>query len=353
MTVFACARCDTLLTAPVSRVALPVHARQVYGHELIGVLMESGTYAVDPEPFGPPWRPWAENSPEQVRASGVHAPVFALSHGPREAIVIAPGDVRGTVLIPERCSGRCCGPDGRDGPNLACTGCGTAVASRIDDCGSWQAVWLDPRGVRALPVPGPALDSADWDELRERWPGTPPVERSGWWSPLWAAAVGAALAHALAASNGTRITVPAGLLADFFGRSLDALLPQRSPARPLALAGPGVPAVAGTIALTPRHPHTGEIWQPAATRDVVPLDAEVWTYLVSPRDRGPAAGGRVAPKAAHQVYRDDLSPFLPILAFRPDRDVFLDTLVRLPQVRRPWLRAIYDRVQDRLWEGPF
>lgn len=54
MTVFACATCDAVLSAPLSQVALPIHARQTWGHGLLPVLMEAGTYAVDPEPFGPP-----------------------------------------------------------------------------------------------------------------------------------------------------------------------------------------------------------------------------------------------------------------------------------------------------------
>jgi hypothetical protein len=60
MTVFACAGCESTLTVPVSRVALPVHAGQKHGHGLLGVLMEPGTYAVNPDPFGPPWQPWTE-----------------------------------------------------------------------------------------------------------------------------------------------------------------------------------------------------------------------------------------------------------------------------------------------------
>lgn len=58
--VFACAGCGAVLTAPVSQIALPVHAHHSYGHELLPALMEPGTYAVDPEPSGPPWRPWSE-----------------------------------------------------------------------------------------------------------------------------------------------------------------------------------------------------------------------------------------------------------------------------------------------------
>ncbi len=43
MIVFACTGCDASLTLPVSRVVLPAHAHQRYGHELLPVLMEPGT----------------------------------------------------------------------------------------------------------------------------------------------------------------------------------------------------------------------------------------------------------------------------------------------------------------------
>jgi hypothetical protein len=54
MAVFGCARCGAVLTAPVSRVALPVHAHLRYGHQFLPALMEPGTYAVNPEPSGRP-----------------------------------------------------------------------------------------------------------------------------------------------------------------------------------------------------------------------------------------------------------------------------------------------------------
>jgi hypothetical protein len=66
MTVFACTGCGATLTVPVSRVALPVHTLQWYSHALLGALVEPGTYAVNPEPFGPPWRRWAET--DRVRS---------------------------------------------------------------------------------------------------------------------------------------------------------------------------------------------------------------------------------------------------------------------------------------------
>ncbi|GAA0249883.1 hypothetical protein GCM10010492_57500 [Saccharothrix mutabilis subsp. mutabilis] len=55
MLVFVCAlRRD----ADRSRVALPAHAHQEFGHELLPSLVEPGTYAVEPAHSGAPWRRW-------------------------------------------------------------------------------------------------------------------------------------------------------------------------------------------------------------------------------------------------------------------------------------------------------
>ncbi|MEV0807207.1 hypothetical protein [Micromonospora sp. NPDC050200] len=350
MTVFACGGCGATLTVPVSRVALPIHAGQQYGHGLLGVLMEPRTYAVHPDPFGPPWRPWAEVGTAEAEARGVYAPVYALSWGPRGAVVVAPGDVRGTVFMPERSGGHCCGLDGRDGLNLACARCGRPVATRIDDCGFWQAVWLDPEAVH--PVTGDASPhrTAGWEALREQRPGIPPVEPPGQWNPLWAAAVAAALARLLAVSAGTRVTVPDGLVADTFRRVLDALLPPGPPTKTLTLAGPGLPAITADLALVPQHPQTGEHWAPSQTADMVPLSWDVWAYLAFHHDRRPVPGAGTIPDDAR---RDDPPPLMPFGPFRPDRDVFLSTLARLPEVRQPWLREIYDRRKGPRYAHPF
>jgi hypothetical protein len=345
-----CARCGAVLTAPVARVALHVHAHQKYGHDLLPVLMEPGTYAVDPEPSGPPWRLWSEVGADEAESRGVDAPVYPLSYGPAGAVVVAPGDIRGTVLIPERCDGYCCGLDGRDGPNLACAQCGRAVATRIDDCSLWQAVWLDPQAVRHLPGDGPASRVINWEELREEHPGKPPIQPPGAWSPPWEAAVGAALAHLLAASNGTPVAVPDGPVAQTFRRALDALLPPRPPAKNLALAGPGLPTPAADLALVPRHPQTGEVCPRSGTAQAVPLATDVWRHLAFHHDQTPlpVTGGIL-----DGVRRDDPPLPLPREPFRPDWEVFLDTLARLPEVRQPWLRRIYDHVQDHPYASPF
>lgn len=262
MDVFACAGCGAVLTAPVSRIALPVHAHQRYGHDLLPALMEPGTYAVDPEPFGPPWRPWSEIGAKEAEARGVFAPVGSLSFGAPGAIVVAPGDTRGTVLIPERCDGYCLGLDGRDGPNLACVRCGLAVATRIDDCTFWQAVRLVPHAVRRLPTDDTVRRTVSSEVLSTEQEGTLPIEPTGTWSPRWEAAVGAALAHLLAASAGSPVAVADGLGAEIFGRALDALLPPGPSARGLALAGPGLCAVESEhdIALVPLNPRTRQPW---------------------------------------------------------------------------------------------
>lgn len=351
MDVFACARCGAALTVPVVQVALPVHAHQRYSCELMPMLMARGTYAVDPEPSGAPWRRWEEVGPEQAAARGVFAPVFALSFGARGAVALALGDTRGTVLIPERCDGYCCGVDGRDGPNLACAQCGRPVATPLDDHAVWQAVWLDPTAVRRQSdaVPPPPPDS--WDTLIRDHPGVLPLEPDGWWSPVWSAAVGAAMAHLLVASDGVPVAVPDKRVAQVFGRALRVLLPQTRPERTMALAGPGLPSPAGAdILLVPRHPQSGETWQPpagspTAEAAVVPLSFDVWLHLAFRPDQPPLpATGRLPDRVLVDDYPWQAPAALP---FHLDVCVLLGTLARLPEVRTPWLRAIYERLHQQ------
>lgn len=169
--------------------------------------------------------------------------------------------------------GYCCGLDWGDGPNMACEACGLPVASRIDDCSLWQALWLAPDAVHRLPVDDTDSDTAilSWEELLEEGVTTPPMEPiSRWgsllgldhwwsWSPQWEAAAGRALAHLLGASDGQPVTVPPGLITEVFQRALDALLPADQPARRAVLAGPGlsVPGPDADMILVLYHPQTG------------------------------------------------------------------------------------------------
>ncbi|WP_268817500.1 hypothetical protein [Thermomonospora echinospora] len=42
-----------------------------------------------------------------------------------------------------------------------------------------------------------------------------------------------------------------------------------------------------------------------------------------------------------------------VLGRAPGWGVFLHTLARLPEVREPWLRAVYEHVKDRRYRYPF
>ncbi|MEW2256953.1 hypothetical protein [Streptomyces sp. NPDC047869] len=360
MLVFVCAGCGAELTTPLSQVTLPVHAHQKYGNGIqLPVLMESGTFAVDPEPSGPPWRRWEELDPDEVATRGIHAPVYALSDGAPGAIVIAPGDTRGTVPILEKCGGYCCGLDGADGPNLACEACGLPVATRIDDCSLWQAVWLAPDAVCRRPVDDTDATPLSWTNLTAEGRGIPPFEPiTAWggprlglhhwwsWSPRWEAAAGRALAHLLAASEGRPVIVPDGLTEEVFQRALDALLPPGPGARRAVLAGPGLPApdAGADIHLVPVHPQTGQTWtlpNPAAAAYPVPLPFAVWLWLAFAKTYPPVPASGVMPDG---VLRDDPPAPHPYGLFRTDPAVFRHTLVRLPAVRSQWLREIIENL---------
>ncbi|MFJ9930031.1 hypothetical protein ACIRU5_28865 [Streptomyces misionensis] len=364
MFVFVCAGCGAELTIPLSQVSLPGHARQKYGNGAqLPVLMEAGTFAVDPDPWGEPRRMWGEVDPGGARAG--HAPVRAVSDSTSGASVIAPGDIRGTRLIPEKRGGACCGLDGADGPNLACGTCDLPVATRVDDCSLWQAVWLSADAVHRVPVDGlHAAPLLSWAELAAKGERTSPFEpiatwggRLGsnhyWsWSPQWEAAAGHALAHLLVASQGQPVVVPGGPATDVFQRALDALLPTGTPKRRAVLAGPGQPSpdAGADILLVPVHPQTGRLWTPetpTASAYLVPLPLGVWRWLASPQQDLPVpASGRLP----QDVLRDDPPPLLPNRLFRADWGTFQHTLARLPAVRSsPWLRAILeDRTQNTL-----
>ncbi|MCX5525551.1 hypothetical protein OG342_22300 [Streptomyces bobili] len=370
MFVFVCAGCGAKLTSPLSQVTLPIHARQKYGNGIqLPVLMESGTFAVDPEPWGPPWRRWEETDPEEAAARGIYAPVYALSDAMPGAIVIAPGDTRGTVLIPEKAGGYCCGLDWGDGPNMACEACGLPVASRIDDCSLWQAVWLDADAVRRHPVDAADADNGPlgWPELMAEGKVTPPVEPiAGWgsrtgshywwsWNPQWEAAAGHALAHLLVASQGHPVTVPNGLVEEMFQRALDTLLPANAPPRRAVLAGPDRrPAPDADILLVPIHPQTGETWTPTdppTSAYAVPLPFGVWLWLAFPEPHLPVVpASGILPEG---VLRDDPPAPRAHHLFRADSGTFQDTLVRLPAARSPWLREILQNLTHHLRTGIF
>ncbi|MFF7594698.1 hypothetical protein [Streptomyces mirabilis] len=234
------------------------------------------------------------------------------------------------------------------------------MASRIEDCSLWQAVWLAPTVVRRHPVDGADAAPLSWAELMAEAKGTLPFEsiamsgsRPGanhWWSwsPQWEAAVGQALAHLLAASEGCPVTVPDGLIAEVFQRALDSLLPAGPPARRAVLAGPAAPDAYADILLLPAHPQTGETWTPAgpaASAYPVPLPFGVrrWPVLPEPYQPVPASGGM-----PDSVLRDDpaRAAHLSSVPGRPGR--VSASLVRTPAVRSLWLPEILENLPQHM-----
>lgn len=309
MAVFGCAGCGAVLTAPVSEVALPIHLADTHWERLHPPLLEAGSYSVDPAPFR------------------------VLSNSASQTVLLAPGDMRGTGLILERAGGYCRGIDGRDGPNLACLGCGLAVGTRIDDCGYWQVVRLVPQAVLRLPGP-PERPIMDWTELFTT--GTP-WHRLDEYRDIPA---GVALAQVVVAAGGAPVEVAPGPVAELLGRALAALLPTGEGAKRLDLAGPAYGEPAADLVLVPVHPQTGDMWQPRAGAVPVPMDATLWAEVAFPphRTRLPVVGGLPA-----GVERDDPLPPHPWCPFQPSREAFRNTLARMPAFREPWLRTICDR----------
>ncbi|GAA1617726.1 hypothetical protein [Actinoplanes couchii] len=344
MTVFGCRTCGTALTVPVSEVVLPAHASQqsTNGPGSLAPALEPGTFAVDPLPSGPPFRKWAELDPGEAESLGWYAPRLRVSDGPAGRVLLAPGDVRDTTLDPARAGEYgCCGLSGSE-PNMLCTGCGSLVASRVDDCGYPQAVWLDPSATQVIESgrgPHPLLD---WADLVDQCPGIPPTEPDGGWHPVWTATVAVALAHLLAGSGGGPIRYPDRQVAEILRPVLDRLLVggPAAPERTLVLAGPGLPPADGDLILVPVHPQTGQWWPAPASSSSssrpIPLAWEAWRHLAL--DRVPKPALRSVP-----LLPDALPEQLPDRRLPPDGQIFLTTLARLPEVRQPWLHTIYER----------
>ncbi|MFE2166559.1 hypothetical protein ACFXB3_16045 [Streptomyces sp. NPDC059447] len=101
--------------------------------------MPPGTFAVDPDPCGPPY--------VLDESSG-----FLVESGPSGTIVLNPGDGLGLEEHPDvrMRRGYCCGMDGEWGPNLVCT-CGAVIATIYSDCYQVQELRLQPDAVERCP----------------------------------------------------------------------------------------------------------------------------------------------------------------------------------------------------------
>ncbi|MGI5499039.1 hypothetical protein [Lentzea sp. CA-135723] len=136
MTVFACRTCGTAVTEDLTEVPFPEEAPGDADGPPVPRLPR-GTFAVDPEPHGPPYVPLPGN------------PQVSVPAGPGDTFLVHPEDVRNLRRHsnPSRLNG-CCDLDGQDGPNLVCRTCGAEIATEQSDCWvTWHDVRLDPAAV--------------------------------------------------------------------------------------------------------------------------------------------------------------------------------------------------------------
>jgi hypothetical protein len=139
-------------------------------------------------------------------------------------------------------------------------------------------------------------------------------------------------------SGGDPILIPDHRTAAILGPALHRVAGAFStgPERILSLAGPGLPAAEGDLALVPEHPQTGATW--LLTRPVQPIPPawSLWWHLAF--HRAPKPVGRSAP-----VPPEALPALLPRSRFEPDDRIFRTVLARLPEAGQPWPRAVHDR----------
>ncbi|GLW54842.1 hypothetical protein [Kitasatospora phosalacinea] len=341
MEILACAHCGAALTGPVTRVRFPPYANHPVGNgHPMPVLMDAGTYAVDPEPSGGPWRPWADLAEGEAEARGYYAPVAGVRDGRVGRLLCAPGDATGTVLVPERADGTCCGITG---DNLSCASCLRPVGGRDDGCSIWQAARFDPRAVRTVPA-GPDRPPADWTELVHDRSGPLPVSERGRWNERCTQETTLALAHLIAAADGHPVRIEHGHATALLGPELARRLGTATatgPAKRCALHGPDLPLVGPRpdLALVPLHPQTGEVWPAPPGVRAVPLHVEVWRHLAFHDERPAVRAGRLL---RAELARDDPQPLHRGYWLWVDHRLMRDVLARHPAVRRPGVRAVYD-----------
>ena len=148
MTVFQCRNCHRAATPMLIERPLPgpdgdegwyrpeASPSDERGHSTEPIVrMPPGTFAVDPEPSGPPY--------VLGESSG-----FLVESGPSGTIVLHPGDGLGLEAHPDIAMrrGYCCGMDGEWGPNLVCA-CGAVIATVYSDCYQVQEIRLQPDAV--------------------------------------------------------------------------------------------------------------------------------------------------------------------------------------------------------------
>jgi hypothetical protein len=153
--VFRCCACRAAITGNLTLLHGPLVRPPSTGRRgERSSTIPTGWFGIDPEPFGAPLVPAADQETYGTVVPGLSMNVDGVemtSAGPRDTIVIHPSDAPSLLRHPDpdRHEGGCCGRPGTRGNNLICP-CGQEVATLMDDCGLPYELHLDPTFVRNL-----------------------------------------------------------------------------------------------------------------------------------------------------------------------------------------------------------
>ncbi|MFF9813457.1 hypothetical protein [Streptomyces sp. NPDC014006] len=153
MTVFLCSKCGTAITPElVELAAVPDVSDSLQDRDKktrrAASTVRQGYYAIDPEPWGPPYvLQDDQDNPQQAQSRGplvCNEEGFVISAGTPGTILVNPEDASDLQPLPDwENSTGCCGPTGNEGLNRACP-CGAPVATLAADCFGPYELHLDP-----------------------------------------------------------------------------------------------------------------------------------------------------------------------------------------------------------------
>lgn len=139
MTLFQCRECGKELTGVLSLLSAVPKAparnpdQETTEDRRAPATMPRGYYAVETEPWGPPFIPAETDGPAYPRGPWMDDERGSLtSAGPRGNFVLHPDDA-GELILLSSTGLACCGPSPSGGMNQACP-CGVLVATLAADC---------------------------------------------------------------------------------------------------------------------------------------------------------------------------------------------------------------------------
>ncbi|TQJ46329.1 hypothetical protein FBY34_5706 [Streptomyces sp. SLBN-115] len=153
MTIFFCSKCGSAITPELAELAVvPDFSNDERDRDKetrrAPSTVPRGRYAIDPEPWGPPYVAQDDQEdPKPAQSRGLvvcRQGDYVVSAGSRQTVLVHPDDAEGLQPLPnwENSSG-CCGPTGDEGLNRACP-CGAPVATLAADCWTPYELHLDP-----------------------------------------------------------------------------------------------------------------------------------------------------------------------------------------------------------------